>query len=259
MRKIILFGANGKLGRMFLKLYPEIKGFTHKEADITDREKIISIVKKNRPDMIINCAGLTNVDYCERHPEEAWDANVRGVRNLAEAANEFNCLLIHFSSNYALHPVNEYAWTKLASESVAGLNGLVIRTTFYDESFWLIKSILEGKEAELLTNEYFNPISSLNLAKTALSLAEKNAGGIINVGTKEKISRYEFGIKLCEAMGADKKIIKPVSFLKGKRDAKRHPDNYLPVKELEKHGIRVLTIEEDLASLKNSEGWLYGG
>jgi len=247
--KTMLFGSEGRLGRTFIKLNPEILGFSRREADITNREQILKLVEKYKPDVIINCAAITDIDFCSTHPQKAWDVNVRGVRNILESAKKYNSLIVHFSSDYVIDPVNEYAWTKLASERLMNDSGLTIRTNMYDEDFWIIRSLASNKKINLLCTQYFNPISTFNLARTVFKLLNKKYVGIINVGTKNKINYYQLGLSIARGFGFDKNLISSAKNIK--RDVPRSKNTFLDTKVLKKMGIDVLTIDEDLRLYKN--------
>ena len=90
MKKIWITGAEGHIGTALLELlegveYQLLPTDIH-EVDITKIDEVTQFVYVNRPDVIINCAGLTDVRACEEKPEEAYKINAIGARNLAVAA-----------------------------------------------------------------------------------------------------------------------------------------------------------------------------
>lgn len=95
---ILLFGSTGYLGEQFLKLYP---GAATPKIDIADRAAVIAVLEKEKPDIVINCAGKTgrpNVDWCETHKEETLRANVTGPLVLLEECLARKIYLVHMSS-----------------------------------------------------------------------------------------------------------------------------------------------------------------
>src|SRR2546426_8613700 len=68
--------------------------------DITDKDATLRLVGEIDPEVIINTAALTNVDYCETHKDEAEKVNVGGVRNVAEAARQNDSRLVQISTDY---------------------------------------------------------------------------------------------------------------------------------------------------------------
>lgn len=245
---ILVLGYPGRLASAIVKLHPEVIPLMHKQLDITDKNSISSAIKKYSPKVIINCAALTNVEYCESHPEEARKVNVEGVKNLSGLAKSSNILLVHFSSSYALAPINEYSRTKFASESLVGADGIVIRTDFFDSSFWLLNNLMQNKPVKLLSTRYLNPISINALIKITFQLIEKGFRGIINIGTKNRINFYQLGIKFCDAFNLNSSNIQEIKELDEK--VKRNNDQFLSTEKLINLGIEPPAIEEDLQDFK---------
>ena len=106
--KLVLLGSTGYLGQQFLGLYPD--ALTPK-IDIADREAVISLLEKEKPEIVLNCAGKTgrpNVDWCETHKEETLRANVTGPVILLEECLARKLYLVHMSSGciYASTPLS---------------------------------------------------------------------------------------------------------------------------------------------------------
>ncbi|HDL01341.1 MAG TPA: NAD-dependent epimerase/dehydratase family protein, partial [candidate division Zixibacteria bacterium] len=117
-------------------------------------------------------------------------------------------------------PLNVYAQTKAEAEvRVLGSNpdSLVIRTNFYGwgtsyrQSFsdYIIKNISEGNNITLYRDVFYSPIFTSVLAKTVHDLVELNVSGIYNVVGDERISKYEFGLKVASIFQLDPILIKP--------------------------------------------------
>ena len=247
--RILITGSSGKLGSDILRFVggktdKEVIGLSHAHLDITDKQQVKDAIKRYSPDVIINCAALTDLDYCEDRPEETHKVNVIGTKNLADYSPE--SYLIQISSDYVIDPVNEYTRSKLLSEApVLKSKGLVIRTTYYNERHWVIKGLMERKEIKALTTHLFNPASSLFLADSIIRFIEKKVKGTVNIGTKNKISFYDFAGLVKEKLGIKENLVKPIERIGWKR-AKRPDDVFLDTKETERIGIKIPTIEEDL-------------
>lgn len=96
--KVLLLGSKGYLGEQFLKLYPQA---LTPSLDIADRQAVISALEKDKPDVVINCAGKTgrpNIDWCETHKEETLRSNVTGALILLEECLARSIYLAHMSS-----------------------------------------------------------------------------------------------------------------------------------------------------------------
>lgn len=147
MKKILIIGANGFVGRRILdqlseqgtyelfacSLHPDIQpteNHTFIRLDIQDYPAVETLLEHIAPDVVINCAALSAPDYCEQHPEEAVAINVEAVANLAECCEHLGSRLIHLSTDFVFDgkenrlyteedtpaPVNYYGQTKHQGE-----------------------------------------------------------------------------------------------------------------------------------------------
>lgn len=247
MEKILLLGKGGFLAEEIQKRQPGIIALSKEECDITDRKSVLDAVAKHKPSVIINCAAITDLEFCEANALKAWEVNVVGVRNISEAAKRNNSFMVHFSSDWALNPVNEYGWTKYASESL--VHGLVLRTNIYNKSRWLFAALSSGQKVNLLTNIKFNPITVSSLLDYMNKLIKLRYFGVINIGVTDKLSYYDLGIAMCNTFGFDKKYINPVTSIKTEYE---YPmDTYLDLSGLRRLGLKTLTLKEDMELLKN--------
>jgi dTDP-4-dehydrorhamnose reductase len=134
-RKVLITGAGGLLGRhavnWFCRHYIVVAA-TRQELNIADAEAVHQWVGQHQPDVIINCAAMSNVDGCEKKPYGAFAANANGPRHLAQAAERIGAELVHISTDYVFdgdktipytvedepHPINVYGESKLAGEKL---------------------------------------------------------------------------------------------------------------------------------------------
>ena len=69
MLKVWIAGASGQIGRALNDVLDpmqiEALNTDLDELDITDTDNVLSFGSVNRPDVIINCAGITDMDLCE--------------------------------------------------------------------------------------------------------------------------------------------------------------------------------------------------
>jgi dTDP-4-dehydrorhamnose reductase len=196
MKKILLTGCNGQLGRAIQKEYGSEASFIRTDMiegegitilDISDVEAVMSICKKEQPDVIINCAAYTNVDGCEVNEDLAYKANAIGPRNLAIAATEVGAKLIHVSTDYVFagdatkpytefdtpNPVSAYGRTKLAGENFVkqfGTKYFILRTAWlYGDGKNFVKTMLnlseKYDEVSVVKDQLGTPTSTKELAK----------------------------------------------------------------------------------------------
>ena len=109
MKKILVTGCNGQLGRAIQKEYGDSVEFIRTDVieqegittlDIANISEVMACVREKKPDVIINCAAMTNVDGCEKNWDGAYRANAIGPRNLAIAAEDVGAKLVHISTDY---------------------------------------------------------------------------------------------------------------------------------------------------------------
>ena len=113
MTKIVIFGANGQLGKDFLtslrkEISIETYPFTKNDCDITDFKKVNDLIKSINPDYVINCAAYTKVDDAEDSNLIANQINHLAVENLSNLSNLLGFTLIHFSTDYVYDSNDAY-------------------------------------------------------------------------------------------------------------------------------------------------------
>lgn len=135
MKKLLVTGCNGQLGREINKKYAgredvELVNTDVEELDITDVGKVLRFVEEIRPYAIVNCAAYTAVDASESDVDNAYKINAIGPRNLSIAAAKTGAKMVHISTDYvfegnakkpytefdAVNPQGVYGVTKLAGE-----------------------------------------------------------------------------------------------------------------------------------------------
>lgn len=204
MKKVIVTGCNGQLGRAVNKLYAgdntyELVNTDVGELDITDIDDVMSFARKIKPYAIINCAAHTAVDACETEGDKAYRINAIGPRNLSIAASETGAKLIHISTDYvfdgqATKPYTEfdttgpqgmYGITKLAGENFVkefADRYFIIRTAWlYGDGKNFVKTMLRLSETNdkvrVVHDQVGSPTSADELAKAiAFLLPTENYG-----------------------------------------------------------------------------------
>ena len=227
MKKIWITGAEGHIGTALLDL---LEGVEYQllptdieEVDITKIDEVTQFVHVNRPDVVINCAGLTDVQECENNVDEAYRVNAIGVRNVALAANEVNAKVIQISTDDVfdkesrvpynefdnVHPRTIYGKSKEAGEKILTqlLNRFVIIRSswiygigrdFVDE---VLRNVGHGKTMEVPNNQYAAPTSAKELAKVIRYFIDNEEYGLYHVVCPGSCSRYEFARTILEYSG----------------------------------------------------------
>ena len=292
MKKVVFFGGSGLLAvNWATKIYrdyevylimhkrkiqlPEVKVILFNEDFEPSFTQFISTLK---PDLIVNCAALTNVEFCEANPIMASEINTVLPKKLALIAKRIGAKFVHISTDHLfdgqkklyseddqVSPLNQYAKTKAAAEKeVLSIdeNALIVRTNFYGWGLSYRKSfsdfILEGlrnnSDLQLFKDVYYSPIYIGELVRLIHLALEKNCVGIYNIVGSEIISKYDFGVALAEIFNlSDERII--TSSIDTKKDLVRRPKNMAlnNKKLLKKLNQPILTLKEQLLSLKEDE------
>lgn len=200
-------------------------------VNITKNFSFEKFLKKNKFDIIINTASLTNVDLCERKPKLAKIVHEKFVENLSKAAKKNSIFLTHistdhlFSGNKSFYtekdktkPLNTYARGKLKSEKIIKKNlkeYLIIRGNFfgwapsYKRSFsdWIILSNIKKKIINVFDDVEFTPLYILDFIKISNMLINKKFTGVYNVCSSNKMSKYNFAQTIIKLFNLNKNYI----------------------------------------------------
>lgn len=195
--------------------------------------ELITYLDSTQPDIVIHTAGLTNVEECEANPELAQLVNVKLSENVANACMKLDICHVHISTDHLfsgdkkfvteeepVSPLNIYAQTKAeAEERVLNINPevLVIRTNFYGwgpsyrQSFsdFIYTGLSKGNSPTLYQDAFYTPILAGELARTTHDLIDRDAKGIFHVVGDERLSKYEFGLKIASHFQFDNNLINP--------------------------------------------------
>jgi dTDP-4-dehydrorhamnose reductase len=286
-KRLLITGANGLLGNKAVVLASrnyEVTPLHHAkplhnnslEVDITNKEQVFGIFRKLQPNAVIHAAAETNVDKCETQKEHAWNVNVEGTRNVAEACAEVNTKLIHISTDYVFdgekgyykeedkpNPISYYGLTKLEGERrVIALckNYAILRTSViygwhpWKQNFatWVISQLRQNKEISVVEDHYNTPTLADNLAELVLEALQRGLKGLYHASGSERISRYEFAKKIAESFQLDSSLIKPIRMSQLAAWIARRPrDSSLSTDKIRKQlRTRPLNITEGLDRMK---------
>jgi dTDP-4-dehydrorhamnose reductase len=183
-----------------------------------------------KPDIIINCAALTNLEQIESNSKKAYLVNAYGVKNIADVCKRNKIKMIHISTDSVFdgtqgmysesdipNPVNEYAKSKkLGEDFVKNIldDYIIIRTNFYgfnsEENFlfnWVLKNLKNKQPIIGFSDVMFNPLEIRNLINMIYELMNKDFMGIIHLASNEVISKYEFIIEVAKILNLDSELI----------------------------------------------------
>ena len=246
-----------------------------------DCQKIIEL----KPDIIVNTAALTNVDYCEKFKDDAHNVNVNGTKNLTEIAQKLGCKFIHISSDAIFagekngyveedkpNPLNMYGKTKLESEIVASKvsDFLILRTSVLfgwipfnylqprDDSIktmnfalWILRKLIKKEKLSIVNDQFSTPTLADNLSENIIDLAIKDIQGIFHVTGLSCINRLDFSKKLAKKFGYSDSNILPCSSIELKQIAKRPLQSCLNCDKIMEKGVNLLDIDKAIEIMYN--------
>lgn len=247
--KILVLGA-GRLAESVMGFFSNVVVLPKESCDITDRTAVERAIRTIGPDIVLNTAAITRPTLCEDQHGLAWRVNVYGARNVAAACASARVRSVHISSNWATDPVNEYGRTKLVSE-VVGFD-LVLRTCYYDESYWVLAALTRGEIVSLVETDQFNPISVVGLLQVLEKLLERRVSGIVNVGVMDRLSHYDFGVMLARTFEMPVDLVRPIATVST-------PYEYPYNTYLEVHPQSRIGVVEDMGAFRDALAWRYDG
>lgn len=274
--KILLLGKTGMLGtdcHNILSKNHEIIAPDRNELDIISWDRVIELLNTISPDIVINCAGFTDVDKCETEDFTVRKVNVEGPRNLAQGSARFNSKLIHISTDYvfngqknipqpyfeddAMEPISAYGKSKVESEVGVKENApdyIIIRTAWLyglgGANFItsIIKATLDKRRKiiKVADDQVGSPTWTNRLAIQIRELMSRNLKGTYHATTEGYCSRYEFAKFIVEKLRLGLKV-EPIKMKDFKQAAKRPANCILENRLLKKQGINLMPPwEKDL-------------
>ncbi len=295
--KILITGSNGLLGQKLVelistkddhliataksKLVINLPQGEFHPLDITRLEDVENVMRKTKPDTIINTAAMTQVDQCETEKEKCWLNNVTAVENLVTVCTKTTMRLIHVSTDFIFdgtqgpldesakpNPLSYYGESKLAAELViqkSNIDWAILRTVLVfgvtkDMSrsnivLWVKKSLEEGKTINVVNDQWRTPTLAEDLAMGCYLAAQKKAKGIYNISGYEMMTPYDIAIKTAEFFGLDKSLIKQTDSTQFKQPAARPPKTGFIIDKAKKElGYEPRSFVEGLKILASQIG-----
>lgn len=202
--KILLTGSTGQVGYELarsLQGLGEVVAVDRQVMDLSDLDQVRDVIRKERPQLIVNPAAYTAVDKAESEPALALRVNAEAPGVMAQEAKALGAAMVHYSTDYVFDgtqpaprsegdptgPVNVYGASKLAGEqaiAAAGIPHLIFRTSWVygmrGKNFLLtmLRLAREREELRVVADQHGAPTWSRTIADTtALVLAQAQASG----------------------------------------------------------------------------------
>ncbi|HLE30186.1 MAG TPA: dTDP-4-dehydrorhamnose reductase [Anaerolineales bacterium] len=268
--RILITGHKGQLGQALMARLPEAAGLDLPEVDITDPASVGAAIEAARPEIIIHCAAMTDVDGAARHPEAAYRINGMGTQNVALTAERVGAALAYITTNEVFdgakrepyfefdppHAINPYGQSKLAGEwFVTHLTArfYVIRIA------WLaapggrnfvhrIQQLADERgPLKVVTDEVANPTFVGDLAEAIVQLISTGRFGLYHLTNSGYCSRYDYAKKILELTGRGHLRVEPITLAEFPRPST--PPKFTPLANTTAAalGITLRPWEEALA------------
>ena len=220
------------------------------KLDLLQFERVTEVFNNVKPDIVVHMAAVGNVDLCENDKELAWKVNVEATRLLARLASKHDAIFLYLSTDYVFDgergnyreedipkPINFYGLTKLVSEEIVRSTVdryIIVRTSaIYGlgmgrKNFgkFLIDALSNGQKVKAIIDQWLSPTLNTLLANAIVELLEKETYGLYHIAG-ERVSRYEFAIKLAKKFSFDVNLVEPARMSEFKWVAQRPRDSSL--------------------------------
>lgn len=239
--RVVLTGCGGMLGEA---VYAEFKDACQvyasdidlnvpwlERVDVANKKEVDTHLDRIKPNYIVHLAALTDMEYCELHPNEAYATNTGGVENVAHYARTHNIPLVYISTagvfdgekeDYTEHdipnPLSVYGKSKYGGELVAKTvnKSIIIRAGWMmgggpkkDKKFInkIIKQLRAGvKELAVVNDKFGTPCYTYDLAKSIRFLLDNEQYGIYHGACEGGGNRHDVALSLVDFLGLGKEV-----------------------------------------------------
>lgn len=293
MKKWVITGASGLLGSNLLLETSPIAKITavYCQNHISSTTNVASTCidltladapeklqeAESQPDVVVHAAAWTNVDHCEAEPQLADLRNAKASHYVAQYATKNGARLIHLSTDQVFDgkaggykessdpsPINAYGRSKLRAEELvlkACPSAVVLRTNLYGlspfnpRSFlsWILGALERDEKLNMFTDVFFTPLSVAQLIALIHALADSDYQGVLNACCDERLSKYEFALRVADVFNLSKSLIQAGSIRNATLKAPRPADMSLDGSRLHELFPELsLSLAEGLALMKLS-------
>jgi len=287
-KKLLITGATGMLGKHVAATLAHAGAYmlytcsrsvlppgdlksVHEMVDISDRAATLAMLDRIKPEVIVHCAAVTDVNLCERERDYVHAMHVGATETLCRYPSVERFVYIstdsvfdgqrgNYTENDAVNPLNYYAKTKLMGEDVVHEHGgdyLVLRTNILgfqqplrNSLFeWGYKSLLQGQTINGFSNVYFNALYCGDVAAIIKAALPGLASGTYHIGGIGSISKYDFLRAIAEYFKFGAERVNPVLLDVTKFEALRPLNTVLSLDKIRSAGISLPSIPDTLDHL----------
>ena len=283
--KITIIGSTGQLGTDLVKALRdrhEVIGLTHQDLEVTDYNSCL-ILKKDRPDVIINTAAFHKTDQCEDEPLKAFSVNAVGARNIATVSKEIEATATFISTDYVFdgskkkpyteddtpNPINTYGISKLAGElftkqnpkhyvvrlsSLFGIAGASGKGGNFVET--MMTKAKKNEPLSVVNDMWMTPTYTKDAARVIQEIIEKQLpSGIYHASNQGQCTWFQFTQEIMRLAGLTP-TLNPIETSQQQTKARRPMFSALRSTKLPKRGIHVREWKEALANYLVEKGYV---
>ena len=245
MRALVI-GASGQVGAALtarLRARGHVVVGTHsrvpqpdtRSLDLTDADATARLIDDVGADWVFCPAGMTLVDYCEEHPDEAFRVNRDAPASAARTAAARAAGFVYYSTEYVfdgvagpyaeedpVRPLSVYGASKLEGEravQAANPRTVVVRTTVVygpepqgkNTVYQLLRRLRAGEPMRVPADQVTSPTYNVDLAAASVELVEHGASGVFHVAGETVIDRYAFALHAGKVFELDTGLLEPAT------------------------------------------------
>ena len=283
--KILATGLSGLVGSRIQELSKDKYQFENLSldtgVDITDSEKIFSLITSSHASLVLHLAAKTDVDSCQKDMSQgtngqAWKINVEGTKNVINACSRSGKKLIYVSTDFVFdgkkekpyseedspNPVNWYGQTKYEGEKLvtsSSLSWVILRLAYpYRANFQkrdfvraLIDRLKDGEKVSLITDHIMTPTFIDDLSYALEKIVNKESLEIFHAIGSQFVSPFEAGVIIANIFGFDKNLLQKTTREEFFKNRAPRPFNLsLKNDKIQKLGIRMKSFEEGVLEVK---------
>jgi dTDP-4-dehydrorhamnose reductase len=294
-QKVLITGANGLLGQHLTKLlldknyqvvatsrgesrlpFEPSDNYSYHSMDIANAFDTYAVMNREKPDVVVHAAAMTNVDDCELQSEQCERINVQGTAQILTDAETFSSHFIFISTDFVFDgeqgnykeedeplPISLYGFSKLQAESMVQTSDIpftIVRTCLVYGNLlkgtrsnivsWVKDSLEQGKTIQVVSDQLRTPTYVEDLAKGIALIIEKKATGIYHISGKDWLTPYDIALKTAAKYNLDAGKIVKVDAATFKQPGRRPMKTGFVIEKARKElGYEPMTFDEGLSRM----------
>ena len=213
----------------------QTRRFAWHTCDPLKPQELESLFRKIRPDALIHCAAIADIDVAEQNHELARAVNIEITRTLMNLCSEGGCRMVHCSTDTVFdgehapysesdtpRPVNYYGHTKVEAENIVGslgersviarlaiVMGLPVMGSGNSFLARMLRNLREGTIVSVPAQEVRTPIDVITAGRALLELAAGSHTGIVHLAGRDRLNRLELAQRIAAGLNLNPALIQP--------------------------------------------------